>query len=189
MSNNYHLLSIIVGLGSLVRQVAVAQECFADPNMTAQWAKILTEDDTATTFTVAEDSCCQETVCGIPCAAEVSPPAKVRRHESAIALCCVVSCRVVSCHRFLFVIYDCQRRTQSLCSLTIIKFSSSVLLHTTIIGIWRCRHRGGVHICSRRFHDCICDQGQGRELLCGRTLFASLGKFISYVVSAGIETE
>ena len=67
-------LSALLGLTQLGSAYA---QCFADPDMNAQWAQIINEDTTSTTFTIPEGSCCQETVCAIPCAQEVPPPAKV----------------------------------------------------------------------------------------------------------------
>jgi hypothetical protein len=69
-----HLLSTtIIGLARLA--LAVGQ-CFKDESMNAQWAQIINADDTSTEFSV-EGSCCQETVCALPCAEEVPPPATV----------------------------------------------------------------------------------------------------------------
>ena len=69
------LSSIIIGLA--VQLHTVVGQCFQDPAMNAEWAQIINEDDTSTTFDI-EGSCCQETVCGIPCAEPTPAPAKVR---------------------------------------------------------------------------------------------------------------
>lgn len=67
------LLTAIIGLAQLALGVG---QCFEDESMNAQWAKIINADETSTEFSV-EGSCCQERVCGLPCADEVPPPAKV----------------------------------------------------------------------------------------------------------------
>ena len=69
------LSSIIIGLA--VQLHTVVGQCFQDPSMNAEWAQIINEDETSTTFDI-EGSCCQETVCGIPCAEPTPAPAKVR---------------------------------------------------------------------------------------------------------------
>ena len=63
---------------ALLRAVPALSQCFADPATNAEWAAILTEDGTATEFSV-EGSCCQEQVCGLGCAEEVPPPPAVSR--------------------------------------------------------------------------------------------------------------
>jgi hypothetical protein len=67
------LLTTIVGLARLV---IVVGQCFKDETMNAQWAQIINADNTSTEFSV-EGSCCQEKVCGLACAEETPPPAKV----------------------------------------------------------------------------------------------------------------
>lgn len=68
------LLSIIIGFTKL--ESALGQ-CFQDPDTNAEWAQIINNDTTSTEFSI-EGSCCQETVCGLGCAEETPPPAKVR---------------------------------------------------------------------------------------------------------------
>lgn len=71
---HYLIVPSIIGL--LVQFECVVGQCFSDSSMNAQWAQIINGDDTSTEFSV-EGSCCQETVCALPCAEEVPPPAKV----------------------------------------------------------------------------------------------------------------
>ena len=71
---NSILASILIGLAAHVQPVL--SQCFADESMNTQWAQIINGDDTSTEFSI-EGSCCQETVCALPCAEEVPPPAKV----------------------------------------------------------------------------------------------------------------
>lgn len=68
------LLLLGVFLGRLV--TIVHSQCFQDESMNAQWAQLINGDDTSTTFSI-DGTCCQETVCNVPCAAEVPPPPKV----------------------------------------------------------------------------------------------------------------
>jgi hypothetical protein len=77
------LLLTIVGLTRLA--IAVGQ-CFKDESMNAQWAQIINGDETSTEFSV-EGSCCQETVCGLPCAEETPPPAKVSSPPAMNSIC------------------------------------------------------------------------------------------------------
>lgn len=70
------LLTTIVGLvAELVGRVS--GQCFNDESMNTQWAQLINGDPNSTEFSV-EGSCCQETVCALPCPAEQSPPDKVR---------------------------------------------------------------------------------------------------------------
>jgi len=77
------LLPTIVGLARLVPAVS---QCFKDESMNAQWAQIINADDTSTEFSV-EGSCCQEMVCGLACAAETPPPAKVSYPSAMSPIC------------------------------------------------------------------------------------------------------
>ena len=79
---NSILASILIGLAGHIQQVE--SQCFADESMNTQWAQIINGDDTSTEFSI-EGSCCQETVCALPCAEEVPPPAKVCIYRIAIA--------------------------------------------------------------------------------------------------------
>ena len=67
---------LFLTVGITQARVAAGQ-CFSDPATNTEWAQLINGDDTSTEFSVA-GSCCQETVCGLPCAEEVPPPAKVR---------------------------------------------------------------------------------------------------------------
>lgn len=68
-----HLIfTIIIGLAQFGPAFS---QCFGDPSMNTQWAQVINDDTTSTEFSI-EGSCCQETVCGLPCAEEASPPAK-----------------------------------------------------------------------------------------------------------------
>ena len=66
------LLSTAIGLTQLG---SAFSQCFSDPATNTEWAQLLNGDDTSTEFST-EGSCCQETVCALPCAEEVPPPAK-----------------------------------------------------------------------------------------------------------------
>lgn len=68
------ILFLIGLLGHLA--TIVHGQCFQDESMNAQWAQLINGDDTSTTFSI-DGTCCQETVCNLPCAAEVPPPSKV----------------------------------------------------------------------------------------------------------------
>ena len=77
------LLLTIVGLTRLAITVG---QCFKDESMNAQWAQIINADETRLEFSV-EGSCCQETVCGLPCAEETPPPAKVSSPSAMSSIC------------------------------------------------------------------------------------------------------
>lgn len=62
--------------GVLSQAIAVLSQCFSDPATNAEWAQIINGDNTSTEFSV-EGSCCQSTVCNIPCPETVPPPAIV----------------------------------------------------------------------------------------------------------------
>ncbi len=72
---NYAIVPIILYL--TLFKSAIAQ-CFQDPNTNAEWAQIINGDSTSTEFSI-EGTCCQEAVCGLKCAQETPPPAKVSR--------------------------------------------------------------------------------------------------------------
>lgn len=69
------LLTTIVGL--VAQLELVSGQCFNDESMNTQWAQLINGDANSTEFSI-EGSCCQETVCALPCPADQSPPAKVR---------------------------------------------------------------------------------------------------------------
>jgi hypothetical protein len=76
------LLSFAVAIGQIA---GAASQCLSSESLNAEFARIITGDDAATTYSI-EGSCCQETICGLGCPEEVDPPAKgklkvaVRRH-------------------------------------------------------------------------------------------------------------
>jgi hypothetical protein len=70
------LTSIVVGLATQLVGL-VSGQCFNDESMNTQWAQLINGDTNSTEFSI-DGSCCQETVCALPCPAEQSPPPKVR---------------------------------------------------------------------------------------------------------------
>lgn len=48
-------------------------QCIADEDLNTEFAQILFND---TSYEVPEGSCCQETICGLPCPEEVEEPDK-----------------------------------------------------------------------------------------------------------------
>lgn len=76
-SNSSAATKILVGLLFLGQLATlVHSQCFQDESMNAQWARLINGDETSTTFNI-DGTCCQDTVCNIPCAADVPPPPKV----------------------------------------------------------------------------------------------------------------
>ena len=68
------LLATILHLAQIGSTIS---QCFNDQATNTEWAQLITEDDTATEIPIDDGSCCQETVCGLPCPAPMDPPAKV----------------------------------------------------------------------------------------------------------------
>ncbi|KAL3789680.1 LOW QUALITY PROTEIN: hypothetical protein HJC23_003881, partial [Cyclotella cryptica] len=54
--------------------IAALGQCFSDPATNTEWAQLINGDNTSTEFSV-EGSCCQSTVCNIPCPETVPSPA------------------------------------------------------------------------------------------------------------------
>lgn len=65
-------LYILLLIGTVGRAVG---QCLSNESLNAEFARIITGDDTATSYSI-EGSCCQETICGLGCPEEVDPPAK-----------------------------------------------------------------------------------------------------------------
>eukprot|EP00804_Cyclotella_cryptica_P024232 CCRYP_013270-RA/>CCRYP_013270-RA protein AED:0.19 eAED:0.18 QI:0/0/0/0.88/1/1/9/0/664 len=60
--------------GVLAQAIAALGQCFSDPATNTEWAQLINGDNTSTEFSV-EGSCCQSTVCNIPCPETVPSPA------------------------------------------------------------------------------------------------------------------
>ena len=56
-------------------QAASPGECIANEDINKQFALIFS-DGTSETYEVADDSCCQQTICGLGCPEEISDPSK-----------------------------------------------------------------------------------------------------------------
>jgi hypothetical protein len=67
------MLGTLIALIGLLPQVT--SQCIADETINTQFAELFS-NGTSITYEVAEGSCCQETICAIPCPEEVSPPDK-----------------------------------------------------------------------------------------------------------------
>ncbi|KAL3929736.1 MAG: hypothetical protein SGBAC_012080 [Bacillariaceae sp.] len=70
--SNY--MATLIALAGLLPQVA--SQCIGDETINTQFAEIFS-NGTSTTYEVPADSCCQETICAIPCPEEVAAPEKV----------------------------------------------------------------------------------------------------------------
>ena len=132
---NSILASILIGLATQCQ--TVLSQCFADESMNTQWAQIINGDDTSTEFSI-EGSCCQETVCALPCAQEVPPPAKV-------------------------IIFVHVSIANDICKLMIphhnilLSNTHNVNIIYTHIGIWYSRDGFNSHLRYHRLHDCVPD--------------------------------
>jgi hypothetical protein len=69
-----HLLTTTI-VAFLSQAITTLAQCFSDSDTNTEWAQLINGDTTSTTFSI-ENSCCQETVCGIGCPEEVPPPPK-----------------------------------------------------------------------------------------------------------------
>ena len=52
-----------------------AAQCIADEALNTEFAQIINQDTTSTTYDI-EGSCCQAEICGLGCPEEVSPPTR-----------------------------------------------------------------------------------------------------------------
>lgn len=121
------LLLLGVFLGRLV--TIVHSQCFQDESMNAQWAQLINGDDTSTTFSI-DGTCCQETVCNVPCAAEVPPPPKV----------CEVNLFFVSAGSVLFLKLFIELLISHITQISLDISSTRNSECCCCIGIWHCRH-------------------------------------------------
>lgn len=69
--SNY--MATLIALAGLLPQVA--SQCIGDETINTQFAEIFS-NGTSSTYEVAADSCCQQTICAIPCPEEVAAPEK-----------------------------------------------------------------------------------------------------------------